>query len=293
MYRLLCLLSGVLLAFVIVLNGSLTGFYGAYIATVIVHIVGTSVAYLAMKAAKQPWRPGSKLPLWMYSGGLIGILTTIFQSLAFGQLGVTTVMALCLFGQTATALVVDGFGLLGMEKQAVNRGMLMGVAVSMCGVVYMLAGSGEVKVYAMLMAVASGISGVVSRLANAQLSARTSALGSSFTNHWVGLVGSVILLLVMQPDFIAGLQVPDVPAWAYVGGACGVLMVMLWNVAGLKVSAFELTLLSFVGQVFAGIALDLLLGNGFSREIFIGGSFVVAGVLLNMFAGQKKTEKEG
>lgn len=293
MYRLLCLLSGVLLAFVIVLNGSLTGFYGAYIATVMVHIVGTSVAYLAMKAAKQPWKPESKLPLWMYSGGLIGILTTIFQSLAFGQLGVTTVMALCLFGQAATALVVDGFGLLGMEKQAVNRGMLLGVAVSMCGVVYMLAGSGELKMYAMLMAVASGISGVVSRLANAQLSGRTSALGSSFTNHWVGLVGSVVLLLVMQPDFVGGLQVPDVPLWAYVGGACGVLMVMLWNVAGLKVSAFELTLLSFIGQVFAGIALDLLLGNGFSREIFIGGSFVVVGVLLNMLAGQQKTEKEG
>lgn len=291
MYRLLCLLSGVLLAFVIVLNGSLTEFYGAYIATVMVHIVGTTVAYLAMKGARQPWRAASKLPLWMYSGGLIGILTTIFQSLAFGQLGVTTVMALCLFGQTTTALVVDGFGLLGMEKQTVNRGMIMGIAISMCGVAYMLAGSGELKVYAMLMAVASGVSGVVSRLANAQLSARTSALGSSFTNHWVGLIGSVALLLVMQPNFVSGLQVPDVPLWAYVGGACGVLMVMLWNVAGLKVSAFELTLLSFVGQVFAGIALDLLLGNGFSREIFIGGSFVVAGVLVNMLAGQKKIEK--
>lgn len=294
MYRLLCLFSGVLLAFVIVLNGSLTGFYGAYIATVIVHIVGTTVAYLAMKAAKQPWRPESRLPLWMYSGGLIGILTTIFQSLAFGRLGVTTVMALCLFGQTATALVVDGFGLLGMEKQAVNRGMLLGVAVSMCGVIYMLAGSGEVKVYAMLMAVASGVSGVVSRLANAQLSARTSALGSSFTNHWVGLIGSVALLLVMQPDFAGALRELDVPLWVHVGGAFGVLMVMLWNIAGLKVSAFELTLLSFIGQVFAGIALDLLLGNGFSREIFMGGSFVVAGVLLNMFAGQQKNaQKEG
>ena len=290
MYRLLCLLSGVLLAFVIVMNGSLTGFYGAYIATVIVHIVGTSVAYLTMKAAKQPWCADEKLPIWMYSGGLIGILTTVFQGVAFGELGVTTVMALCLFGQAATSLVVDGFGLFGMEKQKINGGMLLGVAVSMSGVVYLLAGSAELKLYAMLMAVASGVSGVISRLANAQLSARTSALGSSFTNHWVGLVGSVVLLLVMQPDFVAGLQVPDVPVWAYVGGAVGVVMVMLWNVAGVKVTAFEVTLLSFIGQVFAGIALDLLLGNGFSREIFIGGSFVVVGVLVNMLSKRKTTE---
>ena len=290
MYRLMCLLSGVILGFVIVINGSLTGYYGAYIATVIIHIVGTTVSYLVMKASKQPWRAEEKLPLWMYSGGLIGILTTIFQGVAFGQLGATTVMALCLFGQAATSLVVDTFGLFGMNKQTVNKGMVLGVAVSLCGVVYMLLGDSELKAFAMLLAAASGVSGVTSRLANAQLSARTSAMGSSFTNHWVGLVGSVALLLLVQPNFVAGLSVPGVPAWVYIGGAFGVLMVLLWNIAGLKVSAFELTLLSFIGQVFTGIVLDMLLGNGFSREIFIGGTFVVAGVLLNMFAGRKKTE---
>ena len=289
MYRLLCLLSGVILGFVIVINGTLTGVYGAYVATVIIHIVGTSVSFLVMKAAKQPWRAEEKLPLWMYSGGLIGILTTVFQGVAFGQLGATTVMALCLFGQAATSLVVDTFGLFGMSKRHVNKGMILGVTVSLCGVVYMLLGDSELKAFAMLLAAASGVSGVTSRLANAQLSARTSAMGSSFTNHWVGLVGSVVLLLVVQPNFMTSLSISGVPAWVYVGGALGVLMVLLWNIAGLKVSAFELTLLSFIGQVFTGIVLDVLLGNGFSREIFIGGTFVVVGVLLNMFAG-KQTE---
>ena len=54
MYRLLCLLAGVMLAFVIVINGTLTSFYGAYIATVIIHMVGTVGSYLAMKAANSP-----------------------------------------------------------------------------------------------------------------------------------------------------------------------------------------------------------------------------------------------
>ena len=288
MYRLLCLLSGVHLAFVIVINGSLTGYYGAYIATVIIHIVGTAVSYLVMKGAKQSRKSTERLPLWMYSGGLIGIVTTVFQGVAFGRLGATTVMALCLFGQAATSLVVDAFGLFGMNKQSVNKGMVLGVAVSLCGVVYMLLGNRELKAVSMLLAAASGITGVTSRLANAQLSARIGAMGSSFTNHWVGLVGSVLLLLVMEPNFVAGLQVPDVPLWVYIGGAFGVLMVILWNIAGLKVSAFELTLLSFIGQVFTGVVLDVLLGNGFSREIFIGGTFVVAGVLLNMFSGRRK-----
>lgn len=288
MYELLCLLSGVVLAVVITTNGSLAGYYGAYMGAVIVHIVGTVVAYAAVKAAKQPWRPKHKLPLWMYSGGIIGIVTTVFQNFAFGQLGATAVMALSLFGQTLTALVVDGFGILGAEKRKIGKSTVIGVLVSVCGVLYMLRDSGQLQTYALLFAMSSGVSAVFSRLVNAQLSAHTSAVGSSFTNHWVGLVGCILLLFVAERDIIGTLQVTGVPAWVYFGGAFGVLMVMLWNIAGLRVSAFRLTLLSFVGQVFAGIALDTLVGNGFSRSIFIGGSFVVAGVLLNMLTDRKK-----
>jgi len=295
MYLFLCLLSGVLLAMVITLNGSLTEYYGPWLATVVVHIVGTLGAYLVMKAMRQPHRPTEKIPLWMYSGGAIGILTTIFQSVAFARLGVTAILALSLFGQTVTSVVIDSFGIGGMEKRRVNKATVLGVLVSMCGIGYLLLGAGNLQVYALLMSVASGVSGVLSRIANAQLAAHTSAAGSSFTNHWVGLVGSVVLLLVLQPDFVSVLRVVEVPLWVYCGGACGVVMVMLWNIAGLKVSAFRLTLLSFIGQVFAGIALDLLLGNGFSKQTFIGGSFVLAGMILNMLAerSEGKTQAFG
>ena len=291
MYQALCLLSGVFLAIVITTNGSLSGYYGPYISTVMIHIVGTVVAYVAMKGARQSWKPAQRIPLWMFSGGAIGILTTVFQSVAFAYIGVTPILALSLFGQTVTALIIDSFGLFNMEKHPVNKATLLGVLVSLCGIGYMLMGAGEMQMFALLLAIASGVSGVISRLANAQLAGYSSPLGSSFTNHWVGLIGSVILLLIVEPNFVSGLQVPDVPWWAYIGGAWGVAMVMLWNIAGLKVSAFQLTLLSFIGQVFAGIALDLLVGNGFSQQTFIGGSFVVAGVLLNMLTDRKeKTE---
>jgi len=287
MYQLLCLLSGVLLAVVITTNGSLTGFYGAYVGTVIVHIVGTAVAYVAMKSVKQSWKPARRIPLWMYSGGAMGILTTVFQGVAFGQLGVTAILALSLFGQTVTALIVDGCGLFGMERRKVGKGTVIGILVSMCGIVYLLKDAGEMQVYALLMSIASGVSGVLSRLVNARLAAYTTPIGSSFTNHWVGLVGSVILMLVAEPNIIGCLQVTDVPNWVYVGGAVGVAMVLLWNIAGQRVSAFQLTMLSFVGQVFAGIVLDLLVGNGFSQQTFMGGVFVVVGVVLNMLSEQK------
>lgn len=294
MYQLLCLLSGVLLAVVITTNGSLTGFYGAWVGTVIIHIVGTAVAYMAMKAARQTWRPALRIPLWMYCGGLIGILTTVFQSVAFAQLGVTAILALSLFGQTVTALIVDGLGLFGLTKRRLDVGLVIGILISMCGIGYMLKGAGGMQVMALCMSIASGVSGVLSRLVNARLSAYTTPIGASFTNHWTGLVGSVVLMLAAEPNIMGCLQVRGVPAWVYVGGAVGVAMVMLWNVAGQKVSAFRLTMLSFVGQVFAGIALDLLVGNGFSQQTFVGGAFVVAGVAVNMLHEQRmKQNREG
>ena len=288
MYQCLCLLSGVLLACVITTNGSLSGYYGAYVGAVIIHIVGTVVSFGGVKLSRQKAWPEERLPLWMYAGGTIGILTTIFQSVAFARLGTTAVMALSLFGQTVTSLLVDSFGLMGMEKRPVRKGTILGLVISMGGIGYMLLGGGNLGAYAMLMSVASGVTGVTSRLANAQLSARTSAIGGSFVNHWTGLVGSVLLMLVVEPDILGCLQVTGVPAWVYVGGALGVLMVMLWNVAALKVPAFQLTMLSFAGQVFTGLVLDWILGQGFSQEIFVGGAFVIAGVAVNMLSERER-----
>lgn len=290
MYQFLCLLSGVLLACVVTTNGSLTGYYGAYVGAVMIHIVGTVVSFAVLKASGQKSKPDEKLPLWMYAGGTIGILTTVFQGIAFGQLGTTAVMALSLFGQTVTSLLVDSFGFFGMEKRSVQKGTILGLLISMGGIGYMLMGAGDMGVYAMLMSIASGVSGVTSRLANAQLSARTSAIGGSFTNHWTGLIGSVLLMFVAEPDIMGYLQVTGVPAWVYIGGALGVAMVMLWNIAGLKVPAFQLTMLSFAGQVFTGLVLDQLIGNGFSQEIFVGGAFVIVGVAMNMLAECKSKE---
>ena len=288
MYELMCLLSGVLLAFVVCMNGTLTGYYGAYVGAVIVHIFGTVGSFVVMKAAKQTDRSAEKLPLWMYAGGIIGIATTVFQSSAFVYLGATAVMALSLFGQTITSLAVDGLGLFGMEKRPVGVRTLPGVVVSLCGIGYMLVGAGDVKLMSLVMAIAAGATAVFSRLVNAQLAVKTSGLGSTYINHWVGLLGCIVLMFVAEPDIMGSLQTAGVPLWAYFGGVLAVGMLLLWNITSLKVSSFRLTLLSFVGQVFMGIVIDLLIGNGFSKQVFVGGIFVVVGVLLNMLAENKK-----
>lgn len=291
MYQLLCLVSGVIMACVITVNGSLTEWYGAYVATVIVHLVGTIVAYVALKATRQTSKPTKTLPLWMYFGGLFGVATTVFESVAFAWLGVTAILALSLFGQVVTSLFIDGFGLFGATKRKIGAGTWIGVFVSLCGMGYMLMGAGNMAFVAVILSIASGICCVLNRIVNTELSVYTSALGSSFTNHWVGLLVSLLLLYIMGDRMGVVFQMPVAPWWMFVGGICGVVMVMIWNIAGTKISAFQVTLLSFGGQVFAGIVFDLLLGKSFSKETFVGGLFVMLGVMLNMFA-DRKAEKE-
>ena len=288
MYELMCLLAGVLLAFVVSMNGTLTGYYGAYVGAVIVHIFGTVGSFVVMKVAKQTDRSVEKLPLWMYAGGIIGIATTVFQSTAFVYLGTTAVMALSLFGQTVTSLVVDGLGWFGVEKRPISKRTLPGIVVSLCGIGYMLLGAGDVKMIALVMSIAAGATGVFSRLVNAHLAVKTSDLGSTYINHWVGLLGCIVLMLVAEPDIAGSLQTTGVPLWSYFGGIVAVGMLLFWNITSLKVSSFRVTLLGFIGQVFTGILIDLFIGNGFSKQVFIGGIFVVVGVLLNMLMENKK-----
>ena len=71
----------------------------------------------------------------------------------------------------------------------------------------------------------------------------------------------------------------------------GVCVVMAQNVLVPKVPAFRLTLLSFIGQIFMGIALDLWQGNGFSDATFTGGLLIAVGVAANLLLDRVFAQK--
>lgn len=51
MYRFACFVSGVAIAVMVAINGNLTGYYGVYTATVIIHLAGLLFLFLALKGA--------------------------------------------------------------------------------------------------------------------------------------------------------------------------------------------------------------------------------------------------
>ena len=66
------------------------------------------------------------------------------------------------------------------------------------------------------------------------------------------------------------------------GGMLGVTVVLLLNITVPRIAAFRLTLLSFLGQIFTGLAIDLALGQNISGGLFWGGVICAAGFLVSM-----------
>lgn len=286
MFNLLALLSGIVVAVMVVFNGDLTSVYGNYNATFIIHLVGVIFAFIFSKIRGQKLFSRKKLPLWLYSAGAIGIFTTLFNNYSFGKISLTGILALTLFGQTVFSLLIDNLGLFGMKKHPLRKSSLIGLLFSLAGIIFMLtdlAGVDSAAVVAIIFSISVGCIIVTSRTINARLSEYIGAMPGSFINHLVGLPFTLILALVMPSNDITAIaQRPSPHAWIYLGGLLGVLVTYVLNITVPKISSFSLTLLAFVGQVFIGIVIDLIRENDFSSVTFYGGIIVAAGIALNM-----------
>ena len=86
MYKLLCILTGAALAFMMTFNGELSAAYGTFGSTVIIHIVGTVFAFLICLIKKENIRLRTSAPLWAYLGGTVGVFQVLCNALCYGRL---------------------------------------------------------------------------------------------------------------------------------------------------------------------------------------------------------------
>lgn len=287
MYNLLSLLAGAVISFMIVVNGGLTNKYGVFAAAVIIHAVGSLFAFMIIKFSRKKILSKKDMPWWIYIGGIIGVLTVMFNNFSYGKISLTSIVALGLFGQTTTSIVIDIFGLLGMKKYPLKKSTLMGLIFAIIGIIIMLDDSTGSALHAVILSFASGVTVVLSRTYNAKLSENIGALQGSFINHIVGLPVTIFILFLLgrtEPIF-TDFSISS-NYWIYFGGILGVLVVSLFNIAVPKTSAFHLTLLSFIGQIFTGILLDLITKQGYSQATFYGGLLISLGIGINILIEQ-------
>jgi bacterial/archaeal transporter family-2 protein len=141
-----------------------------------------------------------------------------------------------------------------------------------------------------LLSILAGVSIVISRIINSNLANKIGIFQGTFFNYIVGLFFSFLFLFISSESLnISTTSLHKIPLWAYLGGLTGVLVVTLSNFITPKISAFYLTLIIFIGQLFVGIIIDYLTSNILSPGKLIGGTLVLIGLAYNLIIDLKHT----
>ncbi len=290
MFSFLAFLTGVLSTVTVSQNGQLAAFYGDYTAAALVHFVGLCTVLVLRLAMRKRMPAKEHAPLWMFMGGVVGVGTLVFTTMAYGGVDVTAIVGLCLLGQTLTSVVVDHFGLFGAPRRAFAPFQLCGLAAVAAGAAVMVLPLTGANAAAVLFATLSGVTIVLARTLNARLSAKQGAMRSTVMNYVTGLGCTVLLALLVgrsEPMF-ANFQMSG--NWfMYMGGMVGVCLIMLLNITVGKVSAVAFTLLQCIGQVATGLLLDTISTGMFSWRSAIGGVLVAVGLCINTLLERRRT----
>ena len=107
------------------------------IAALISFAVGTAVLVVVALCSGQRPRPAAfaGLPAYAWFGGAYGAAYVAVAAYAAPRIGLASLITLGIAGQIAMALWLDQVGALGLPREPVNLGRLLGAALVVAGVV--------------------------------------------------------------------------------------------------------------------------------------------------------------
>lgn len=141
MLLLLAFIAGATMAVQGSLNAALGKLIGLLEATFVVHLVGTGALVILLFVFRLD-QGGlgnlEKVPVYLYLGGLlsVAIIYAVLSSIA--GIGVATATTAIIVGQVGTALLIDHFGLFGLERHAFSWLQAAGMALLALGAKLML-----------------------------------------------------------------------------------------------------------------------------------------------------------
>ncbi len=106
-------------------------------AALVSFLVGTAALIAILLALRTPLPARDTLaavPVWAWFGGLFGAFYVASSTVVATEIGATSLLALALLGQLATALVIDHFGWLGLPMHPITWMRVAGVVLLGAGV---------------------------------------------------------------------------------------------------------------------------------------------------------------
>lgn len=128
---------GACISLMLLFNGNLSNIYGNYLTSIIIHAVGLVSISIIILLKKSSFKACKNIPWYFYSAGAIGIITVIFNNVAFSKLGVSVTLAVSLLGQSLTSIIIDHYRLFGLETVKFRKEKLFGIFLVVFGIVIM------------------------------------------------------------------------------------------------------------------------------------------------------------
>lgn len=138
MYKMLAIINGLLIALMILINGTLAKITGLYLSLTIINLLCFFMIVIIIRVKKQSLKPIAQLPKYLFFAGLIGLLNIMLNNISYIHLGATLCMGLTLYGQLIASLIIDFGGFFGLKKQAFHPKKIIGVIIMSLGVLIMI-----------------------------------------------------------------------------------------------------------------------------------------------------------
>jgi transporter family-2 protein len=129
--------AGVLVGMQAPVNSRLGRTLGSVQAATFSFVVGTialALVALLFYGGLGSFASAGKAPWWAFVGGLLGAVYVTVAILTVRTLGVSGLTAIVISGQLVAAVAIDRFGLLGIAKQPINAGRIVGLVLLVAGV---------------------------------------------------------------------------------------------------------------------------------------------------------------
>lgn len=238
---------GILLPMQTSMNSRLRSIVGSpFVASFLSFIIGTMFLTFILLVSGQGFEFDPSImqqqPLWMWSGGLLGVIFLTGNILLFPRLGSVQTVIMPIFGQIVMGLLIDHFGWFNSTVSILTPWRVFGALLVLLGVVgtvaltdwinhrrgklvvsqqnetrnlnmWRLVGIGTGMMSAMQTAI-NGYAGIVLE----------SALKGAFVSFVVGLIVLLLVLLILRPS-VEWRGLSGQPVWIWFGGIIGALFI--------------------------------------------------------------------
>ena len=138
MEGIMILISGMLIAIMLGINGRLANLVGNNVSVFLIHFTGLVVICLGILFKGQKIKYSKELPFYFYFTGFLGVIIVFCNVITFKNIGISSTIALGLTGQIFFSVLIDYLGLFDREKNNLGLHKLIGfifVFVGICLVV--------------------------------------------------------------------------------------------------------------------------------------------------------------